>query len=928
MKRIDKVYHQLTDLWKNSSKQEILARGGTTTTELAQIIGITRANTSLELNKLVRQGKVLKVKSFPINYLPAEKVKEVFRLPVLNYFEIDSLGTFEQKNRSKEAKLDMEDWNQGDPLKSMIGYNGSLHQAVSQAKAALMYPPHGLHMMLLGATGVGKTYFADNIFKFAKYKNIFQKDAPFITFNCADYYNNPQLLLSILFGHSKGAYTGANKEESGLVEQADGGILLLDEVHRLPPEGQEMLFYFIDRGSYHRLGESQKERHSNVLIVCATTEDVDSTMLRTFMRRIPMTITIPAIDERPLQERLELMEYLFQLETKRIKRNLSVEREVFEIILSQENIGNVGQIKSEIQLTCAQAFLNDFETEDEIRVKVINLPEQEKSSWLKVSSIKRKSIDLSNYLRRTTIFKVNNPLNGPQEDDNIYQLIAEKVGRLRKENVSDQEVQQYIMTDLHLHIKNFFRQSVKEESFSKLVEPQTVELVKKLKKIAETEMHLNFGQSFIHYFSLHLESFFQRGSKADYLLQDEIETIKKNNLTEYRVAQLFQKEIMDQINIPLPDIEVIYLTMLLISIENMNSNKKIGILVAAHGNSTAFSLVKVGKELLGGSNIDYLDMPLNVAPDEMYVRMENKIKQLEQGRGVLLLYDMGSLGMFTTQLLQDTGVKVMALSNVTTSMVLEAMRKANYLDMDLYTLSMQLKQDLLDSLKDIELENGKTKAIISVCMSGNGTAKKLKKIIEEIIKQTTTKTVKVVTVSAMKMNTEFPKLMNKYDVLAAVGTKQPSANLPFVSLEDLISGNGEAFIKALLNKATLPKLHSQLDNNVVVSQMCQETLEQNMVYLNPVLLNKMLQEWVKKLEVKLGENMENSRKIRCVVHTAFALERTLKKQELSYDEEPSSKVKQTLPMVRATLNKAVDSLNIEPSYDELCFITETVLEND
>lgn len=67
--------------------------------------------------------------------------------------------------------------------------------------------------------------------------------APFIIFNCADYAENPQLLLSQLFGHVKGAYTGAAVLKKGLVEKADGGILFLDEVHRLPPEGQELLYF-------------------------------------------------------------------------------------------------------------------------------------------------------------------------------------------------------------------------------------------------------------------------------------------------------------------------------------------------------------------------------------------------------------------------------------------------------------------------------------------------------------------------------------------------------------------------------------------------------------------------------------------------------------------------------------------------------------
>lgn len=309
MKRIDKIYQKLIQQWENSSKQEILAKTGTTTKELAELTGITRANTSSELNKLVRQGQVLKVKTFPIRYIPVKTVKETLQLSSLTCLEADSL---EQLIQSKKTEVVIKK-KTVDPLKNMIGYKGSLHQAISQAKAALLYPPHGLHMMLLGPTGVGKTYFADNIFKFAKYHQILKKDAPFITFNCADYYNNPQLLLSILFGHAKGAYTGADEVGIGLVEQADGGILLLDEVHRLPPEGQEMLFYFIDRGNFNRLGENQKKRHSDVLIICATTEEVDSAMLNTFMRRIPMTITIPPLDERPISERVELMKHLFQI---------------------------------------------------------------------------------------------------------------------------------------------------------------------------------------------------------------------------------------------------------------------------------------------------------------------------------------------------------------------------------------------------------------------------------------------------------------------------------------------------------------------------------------------------------------------------------------------------------------------------------------
>ncbi len=76
------------------------------------------------------------------------------------------------------------------------------------------------------------------------------------------------------------------------MDMADGGMLFLDEVHRLPPEGQEMLFHLLDYGAYRPLGDSQS-REVRVLIVGATTEDPQSALLQTFNRRFPMVIDLP-----------------------------------------------------------------------------------------------------------------------------------------------------------------------------------------------------------------------------------------------------------------------------------------------------------------------------------------------------------------------------------------------------------------------------------------------------------------------------------------------------------------------------------------------------------------------------------------------------------------------------------------------------------
>ncbi len=107
----------------------------------------------------------------------------------------------------------------------------------------------------------------------------------------------------------KGAYTGAAQDSPGLIAKADGGILFLDEIHRLPPEGQEMLFTFIDKGIYRPLGESAQVHEASVQIIGATTESSES-FLSTFNRRIPMAITLPNLASRSLDERYEIISLL------------------------------------------------------------------------------------------------------------------------------------------------------------------------------------------------------------------------------------------------------------------------------------------------------------------------------------------------------------------------------------------------------------------------------------------------------------------------------------------------------------------------------------------------------------------------------------------------------------------------------------------
>ena len=313
--RIDVIYAGLKKLTDNK---------GISASELANSLGLSRANVSNDLNKLVEAGKARKHPGKPVLFYPLQNASVI----------------------------------QGDSEKFnvFIEHNPSLFSAVEQAKAAVLYPPDGMNMLIFGETGVGKSMFAELMYDYARGADKLSQEAPFVIFNCADYANNPQLLLAQLFGSKKGAYTGSAEDRVGLLEKAHGGVLFLDEVHRLPPEGQEMFFTFIDKGFFRRLGETEVERKVNVRIFSATTEEPESSLLRTFTRRFPMVIHLPSLKERTFQERFNLIKYFFNHEVAHLQQSVTVSVNTLRALLSYDCPNNIGQLKSDIRFACAGAY--------------------------------------------------------------------------------------------------------------------------------------------------------------------------------------------------------------------------------------------------------------------------------------------------------------------------------------------------------------------------------------------------------------------------------------------------------------------------------------------------------------------------------------------------------------------------------------------
>ena len=238
---------------------------------LARRFAMQRNTASHYLNQLVAQDVLVKINTRPVYFLHKKAFcQQFYPLSRSEYASMAEL--LAESDRQPE---------QADHFSLLTGHDGSLRKPIEQMKTALFYPNGGLPLLITGDSGTGKSYMAELMHEFAIAQGLLAPDAPFVSFNCAQYASNPELLAANLFGYVKGAFTGAQSDKAGAFEAANGGMLFLDEVHRLDAQGQEKLFTWLDRKEIYRVGETAQGLPISLRLVFATTEDIHSTFLTT-----------------------------------------------------------------------------------------------------------------------------------------------------------------------------------------------------------------------------------------------------------------------------------------------------------------------------------------------------------------------------------------------------------------------------------------------------------------------------------------------------------------------------------------------------------------------------------------------------------------------------------------------------------------------
>jgi two-component system, NtrC family, response regulator GlrR len=210
--------------------------------------------------------------------------------------------------------------------------------------------PTEVTVTLTGETGTGKDVFAHLIHAGSP-----RADEPFVVFDCGAVPAN--LVESELFGHERGAFTGAHAEHPGAFERADGGMLFLDEIGELPLDLQPRLLRVLDNRSMRRVGGT-KDRRVDVRIVAATNRDLGALVAaKQFRQDLYFRLAAAVVHLPPLRERLDDLPIL----APRLLRDLGrtdvvITETAYAALRAHAWAGNVRELKN--VLACALAFVD------------------------------------------------------------------------------------------------------------------------------------------------------------------------------------------------------------------------------------------------------------------------------------------------------------------------------------------------------------------------------------------------------------------------------------------------------------------------------------------------------------------------------------------------------------------------------------------
>lgn len=728
---------------------------GITTKQIADYFHLQRSNVSSVLNGLVKEGRLEKTVTRPVKYYIPQNEKE-----------------------------DREDM--GGSI--LIGSNGSLANCIHIAKAAIYYPGRKLNVLVSAKPGCGTTYFTYVMYLFGKYAGIFKENVPYYKINCRHFKNNTDKLMNIIFSPSD--------LEQSMFAKARGGMLFIDNADLLNSEEKSRLADFLENGLLYGLDRTETLdcKDTFLTLSCQTANEQE------FSSRMSMVVRLPELSERSLPEKLELIHYFFSLEANNASRVFETKRDVIEVLLMNQYELNVKGLCMAIKRACATACVRCMDDPcSNIEVTLYDFDEDIRRNVVRTHN---RSEGLGELLGTQTLFIYDYRNSYQQYTDDktpdLYEQIRNQYSELLKRGMNEDTIHSIISNHVNSLFQqyNYFRSYNDDydiEQLSKIVDERVIQLVSNTIDLYHKEMKKDTRPQLFYGLCLHMNSLLKLNFNGTRVNNDQIIHIVQDFPKEYAISSQLAAVFNDDFHIELPMEEIVIITMFFINDDKEESGHPV-LLYIFHGNGIAASLRDVTNTLMHSNNVYAYDLSLDKPTPEAMEEIKGLIERIDQGKGIIVIYDMGSIKSMLDTISQEMKIGIRYIYMPITLVGLDIARKCTQDDDIDYIYHSTIRE-----MKNVmQIHDSSKEIIITLCYTGEGGALQLKQYID----QYSTLGIKTIPLAISKRDElihQVMKLQKLYHVHCFVGTYDPKLlGIPFVSMNQIFENKPEDLDKLLM----------------------------------------------------------------------------------------------------------------------------------